>query len=313
MTPFLLRNLPFLALYATGVVLSLRMKNDRREPATWGTVGFSVLLAFSILGLVEVGWVISAHRRGVSLGELNLFLKGWGYLRMAVFYFTYAALAIGALRWREKTGDRSSQPGVWLTVSVTLMIAKIILGKSVTVANPWIGLVYLSSLGSMVSLLVAFCGWRGGGIMASLSESPVDVPAPPAPSGEGPAKGIFEERDFFPFVLGVLVLGGLVCVPVLWGLFSGMGYAQAIFPSLVSCGIFIYAHDKRGNFSVVKLLVGYAIVFLSLMRVMAQLGPNGGKPFFVAGGFLGFVVMFACGWAGIAAGRLLRRNLADKP
>jgi hypothetical protein len=308
MTPFLLRNLPFLALYATGVVLSLRMKNDRREVATWGTVGFSVLLAFSILGLVEVGWVLSAHRRGVPLGELNLFLKGWGYLRMAVFHFTYAALAVGALRWREKTGDRNPQPGVWLTVSVILMIAKIILGKSVTVANPWAALVYLFSLGSVVSLLVAFCGWRGGGIPASLSEPAVDVPAPAAPSGEGAAKGMFEERDYFPFVFGVMVLGGLVCVPALWGLFTGMGYAKAIFPSLVSCGIFLYAHDKRGNFSVVKLLVGYAIVFMSLMRVMTQLGPNGVKPFFVAGGFLGFVVMFACGWAGIALGRLLRRK-----
>lgn len=308
MTPFLLRNLPFLALYATGVVLSLRMKNDRRAVATWGTVGFSVLLAFSILGLVEVGWVLSAHRRGVPLGDLNLFLKGWGYVRMAVFYLAYTALAVGALRWREKTGDRNPQPGVWLTVSVTLMVAKIILGQSLTVGNPWTGLVYLFSLGSLVSLLVAFCGWRGGGIPASLSEPAVDVPAPAAPSGEGAAKGMFEERDYFPFVLGVSVLGGLVCIPVFWGLFSGMGYAQAIFPSLVSCGIFIYAHDKRGNFSVVKLLVGYAIVFMSLMCVMTQLGPNGGKPFFVAGGFLGFVVMFACGWAGIALGRLLRRK-----
>jgi hypothetical protein len=66
---------------------------------------------------------------------LDLVLKVWGYFRMAVFYLTYAALAVGALRWREKTGDRNPQPGVWLTVSVILMIAKIILGKSLTVGQ----------------------------------------------------------------------------------------------------------------------------------------------------------------------------------
>lgn len=107
-------------------------------------------------------------------------------------------------------------------------------------------------------------------------------------------------------------MGGLACIPILWGHFTGMGYARAIIPSLVSCAIFLYAHDKRGNFSVVKLLVGYLIVFMSLMRVMGKLGPGGGKPFFVAGGFLGFVVMFACGWAGIAVGRLIRGNPAEK-
>ncbi|MBP8005056.1 MAG: hypothetical protein KA044_08440 [Elusimicrobia bacterium] len=103
-------------------------------------------------------------------------------------------------------------------------------------------------------------------------------------------------------------MAGLVAIPVLWGHFTGIGYARAIIPSLVSCGIFIYAHDKRGNFSVVKLLVGYLFLFMTLVRAMAKVGPNGGKPFFVAGGFLGFVVMFACGWAGIAVGRLLRRT-----
>ncbi|MBK7208549.1 MAG: hypothetical protein IPH91_09850 [Elusimicrobia bacterium] len=309
MMPLLLQRLPFLLLYSVGVALTLRRKNMSRELALWGAVCYGVLIALSIVGLVEVAAVISASKHGLGTGDWRSYLKVWGYFRMAVFYLTFAALAVGALRGRENTGDLARWPRRLVGVSVAVLLVNTVFAHRLVGPTPWVPLIYVLSLGSTITLMVAFFGWRpNAGASAPVGLPALSTPAVPQPSGEAAAKGMFEERDYFPFLLGVLVLAGLVAIPVLWGHFTGIGYARAIIPSLVSCGIFIYAHDKRGNFSVVKLLVGYLFLFMTLVRAMAKVGPNGGKPFFVAGGFLGFVVMFACGWAGIAVGRLLRRT-----
>jgi len=315
MTSFFLHSLPFLAIYILGLVLALKRKDAQPGLALWGAVCYGVLIVYSVSGLIQVGCVISAHQRGLPIGEWSGVLKVLGLFRMVIFYLVYSALAVGALRWRENSGGWPRSTAIPLGVSIFLMAADIALTHSGARPASMAPLIFLSGLGSMITLLIAFYGGRGDGAFSTFA-AVFSAPAQPAPANPGemapgappaaPLKGMFEERDYIPFVLGVLILGGLVLVPVLWGQINQLDYARSIFPSLLSCGIFLYAHDKRGNFSISKFLVGYLIVFMAILRAVARTGPGGGKPFFIAGGVLGFVVLFACGWAGIGVVRLLR-------
>ena len=121
---------------------------------------------------------------------------------------------------------------------------------------------------------------------------------------------MFNEEDFIPYVCGVMILGGLLIVPVVWGHFMQMEYEKSLFPSLISCGIFAFSHDKRGNFLLGRFIILSIYTFFTIIRTMAKYGPGGGKPMFVAGGLLGYLVMLACGWAGIALTRFVRKKMA---
>lgn len=320
MTSFFLHSLPFLTIYVFGLILALKRKDTRPGLALWGAVCYGVLIVYSVMGLIQVGCVIMAHQRGAEIGAWSGVLKVLGIFRSVVFYLVYSALAVGALRWRQDGGGVSRSTAVPLGVSIFLMAADMALthgGARPASVGP---LIFILGLGSMITLLIAFYGGRGDGAFSTFAAL-FATPAPPTPANPGelapgatpaaPPKGMFEERDYIPFVLGVLILGGLVLVPLLWGQINRLNYAWSIFPSLLSCGIFLYAHDRRGNFSVAKFLAGYLIVFMAILRAVARPGSGGGKPFFIAGGFLGFVVLFACGWAGIGVARLLRPKVTE--
>lgn len=116
---------------------------------------------------------------------------------------------------------------------------------------------------------------------------------------------VYREQDHIPYMIGTMVLGGLGAVPVTYGMLSNISYQNSLVPSLVSCGIFLFAHDKRGNISFFRLIGGIAFVMVVVMGASAQRGGSE-HPFFLAGGLLGFVLMAGCGWLGIAIGRALR-------
>ncbi len=113
---------------------------------------------------------------------------------------------------------------------------------------------------------------------------------------------MFRKNDHIPFLCGIFILGGLVVVPIVWGMMLKASYMQALFPSLVSCGIFAFAHDQRGNFSILRLLGAMVVGFL----IMTRMGDLIGGSFFLAGGLLGYILLSLCGWAGIGIGRSLR-------
>lgn len=137
------------------------------------------------------------------------------------------------------------------------------------------------------------------------------VPHPAATSSTTtkPApQGMFREEDFIPYVCGVMLLGGFIVIPVMWGSFMRLSYGQAVFSSLISCGVFAASHDKRGNFNWVRFLVLFAFFYISVMRTAMRYGHSNGQPMFLAGGFLGYLVMLGCGWAGIASARWVRKG-----
>lgn len=117
--------------------------------------------------------------------------------------------------------------------------------------------------------------------------------------------GVYREQDHIPYMIGTMVFGGLGAVPATYGMLSKISYQDSLLPALVSCGIFLFAHDNRGNISFFRLIAGIAVVMFTVMR--ASVHPGGGaRPFFLAGGILGFILMAGCGWLGIAIGRALR-------
>lgn len=306
MIPILLNNLPMLVILIIGIAMALDRKNKHPQLAAWATVCYGVLIAVWVMRMIQFGWIVSAHQQGIEIRDHQVLLTALGYFRMVVSYIVLAALVIGALRWRQGTGDHSQKPGILAGVSIFLTIAGTVLARSLTGASPLSLLVLICELGSMITLMIAFYGWR----------SYEDVPVPntdhviSGPDAQKPAplqSGMFEEKDFIPFVLGVMILGGMGCIPVIWGQLTQMGYAKAVIPSLISCGIFVYAHDNRGNFSILKFLAGMLFVFMIVLRAMAQSGGNT-KPMFFAGGIVGYIIMFACGWAGIALVRTFRRK-----
>ncbi|MGE0267368.1 MAG: hypothetical protein AB7S78_02780 [Candidatus Omnitrophota bacterium] len=116
---------------------------------------------------------------------------------------------------------------------------------------------------------------------------------------------MFRKSDYIPFGLGIFILGGLFFVPLIWSRLNQVDFEDAILPSIISCLVFFIAHDNRGNFSIGRFIMGLVLVYFLLLRTIAKYG-GGGQSLFIAGGFLGYIVMFGCGWAGIMLGRLIR-------
>jgi hypothetical protein len=115
---------------------------------------------------------------------------------------------------------------------------------------------------------------------------------------------MFRKSDYIPFGLGIFIFGGLFLVPLFWSKFNHIDFEDAILPSIISCLVFFIAHDNRGNFSFGRFIMGFVFVYFTIMRTSMKYGS--GSKMFLAGGFLGYLVMFACGWAGIMLGRLVR-------
>ncbi len=122
---------------------------------------------------------------------------------------------------------------------------------------------------------------------------------------------MYRKQDYPFFIFGVALFAGLGLVPVIWGSLSGIAYKQALLPSIISCTIFLFAFNDEGKFSLLRFFGG--MVFALLLVFKTSIAAGSSKPFFIAGGIFGFLIMFACGWVGIWIGRLFRPiKLNDK-
>ena len=96
-----------------------------------------------------------------------------------------------------------------------------------------------------------------------------------------------------------LVVGGLV----------SLSYVNALPWSLLSVLVFVPAFRRDGRISWWRFLPSFAILSIALQIYNAQRK----EPGFVAGGALGFVVVFACGYIGsVLQGLFVARHPADK-
>jgi len=122
-------------------------------------------------------------------------------------------------------------------------------------------------------------------------------------SGEGAETPMFKDTDYLPFMLGVFLIGGLVGIPIAYGLISGLGYFKSLPWSLVSCIVLLIGFRRSGSISwgrAVPAFIGGAMVVNAYNLIT-------GKPAFVAGGFLGFLLSAGCGYIGIGIGRIFKK------
>jgi hypothetical protein len=115
--------------------------------------------------------------------------------------------------------------------------------------------------------------------------------------------GMFKETDYMPFMLGVFIIGGLIGMPLTYGLGTGLGYFESLPWSLASCVVFLIAFRRNGTISWGRAVPAIAAIIIGASVYNASTG----KPAFAAGGFLGFLLVMVCGYVGIGIGRIFKR------
>ncbi len=306
-------NIPFFIFYFYAISVSLEKRKVQQQPATLSLIVFSAFLGKAVIVFILV---LLLQRGGGGEGAS----KSLYQVMIAIHYVLMALLMFCIFGWRKSEEATYKRPIKLTVVGFVLIGVGILFSiffqrmfvdggfngdiKLFAGFNAFFSMIF--GLGSLIFFLKAIFDSRG---------YPEAKPAVvTAGQGNGssadqinvqvPLTGLFEEKDFIPYVVGIMGFGGLLIIPLLWGGFMGMGYERSMFPALLSCGIFAFSHDKRGNFLWGRFIFLSIYVFFMIMRTAAKYG-GGGKPMFLAGGFLGYVVMFGCGWLGIAINRFL--------
>lgn len=119
-------------------------------------------------------------------------------------------------------------------------------------------------------------------------------------SAPGP---MFKETDYIPFMLGVFIIGGLIGMPLTYGLGTGLSYFESLPWSLASCVVFLIAFRRDGTISWGRAILAIGAIIIST-RIYSQ---STGKPAFAAGGIVGFLLVMVCGYIGIGTGRIFKK------
>lgn len=316
----ILNVIPFLIIDIIGMVISIKKRRYQKQPASLAIIAYGTLIILLLINLAQNIWISWAESQDMLYSPRSMSsIRSLSTIIAVVHYIVLAALMVGVFIGRKDTGGSYKKPVI---IVVTVILWQLITSPIfASVTFPYIfylPFVFLiCTISTKIALLVALYGWRNdaglkplaenqsqASVVAIASDTATNDYANSVPSN----KGVFEEKDYIPFAAGILVLGGIVIVPIVWAQIVDIYYPQALFPSLLSCAIFIYAHDKRGNFSLGKFLLGFLVVLFQIMRTTAEHGVSE-QPMFLAGGIVGFLIMYACGWAGIMIARFFRRKI----
>lgn len=121
--------------------------------------------------------------------------------------------------------------------------------------------------------------------------------------GEGGETPMFKETDYLPFMLGVFLIGGLVGIPLAYGLITGLSYFKSLLWSLIGCIVFLIAFRRNGSISwgrAIPAIIGSAMVVSAYTQITR-------KPSFAPTGLLGFLLLAGCGYVGIWIGRIFKK------
>jgi len=115
--------------------------------------------------------------------------------------------------------------------------------------------------------------------------------------------GMFKETDYMPFMLGVFLIGGLLGMPLTYGLGTGLSYLESLPWALASCVVFLIAFRRNGTISWGRAIPAIVAVIIGANAY----NQSTRKPAFAAGGLLGFLLVMVCGYVGIGIGRIFKR------
>ena len=122
-------------------------------------------------------------------------------------------------------------------------------------------------------------------------------------------KKYFAEKEYKSFVVGVLILGGLVILPLFWGYVFNLrsidskNYYPGILPVslLLSAGLLV-AFRRDGSISSGRMIITGLIGLL----VATILAAASGRTNFLSNTVISFLVTFFCGYFGIVVRRLFK-------
>lgn len=118
--------------------------------------------------------------------------------------------------------------------------------------------------------------------------------------------GLFRYEDYWPYISGVFVFGGLTAVPFsLMGLCDIEPYYAFVLGLLGSC-VLVYSHTHYGRFKIERFLLGVFVVLNASFRAADVAIFGAGYTFFLIVILLavsGLIFMEICGWIGILIGR----------
>lgn len=299
-------TVPFLLVYLTGMVISVKRLPYQKQPALLASIACGVLIMTLLVNVsisIWLQWIVQDG--SLSIAESVGMMANLQKISIALYYLSLAALACGVFIGRKATGGSFREPAIIVAAVVMVACLNLAIASGLIIINSDIFqfVLWAMRIVAAIALLVALYGWRNDAHLKTLPPVVEETANPNLPQ-----TGPFREQDYIPFIAGVLVLGGLLIVPFIYGMFLNIYYPQALFSSLLSCGIFLYAHDRRGNFSFGKFLLAYLFILFQILRTSTQQG-GANHPIFIAGGLLGIALMLACGWAGIAIARVYRSKV----
>lgn len=127
-------------------------------------------------------------------------------------------------------------------------------------------------------------------------------------------KGWFNEEEYWPFVIGVMIVSGLIITPVIYSNISGLEDKkpiQLIALGVMYSGLFCIAHTRNGRISIPRLLLGLAA--LSYAAVSTWINNPYSAVELVIPGLLPLAAMYLGGWIGITLWRAGRTNVSSHP
>lgn len=300
---FFLPSLLFVAFYSYALFVCVQKKTIQPQPATYAQYVFSVLLALLLLHLI-------GSLPGIGRA-LYPFLRTFGAAHLALF-----AVLIGlSLGGRPQPDPFRQTLWIWLSIAIGLRAAGFAVPLFMKNSAMNRSLADIQSTFLLLNVLTAILNLSAFGIVLKCLFSGRGYPERARTASQPPADSAspsltqrppFPQDDFVPYLIGVMVLAGFLIIPVLWGSFMGIPYTQALFSSVLSCILFCISHNKQGQFQWAKFVMLYLFAFFSILRSTLEHGYA--RPMFLAGGFLGMMVMFGCGWAGIGIARWMRKQ-----
>ncbi len=312
MISYYVTSLAFFALYLYAIRLCFAKRKIEAQPATLGLYLFFTLLVEHLLSLILIT-LLQNKPDAAAFTRIVFKLIAW------MNWGLFLGLLAGMLGWRKSPQNRNKMLIKWASAALALKLIgtfsfpishRLYLTLQPDMAaQAYFGIVSvfttLVHLAAYTLIINGFFRWRGypepaAALAASLASDSTKTTS----STVATAPGLFKEADFIPYLCGVMILGGLIAIPMVWGMMHGIGYGQALLPALVSCGIFAASHNKRGHFLWMRFLL--MMLFFSMQIMKTANSYSHTRPMFLAGGFLGFLIMSGCGWAGIFLARKLR-------
>lgn len=114
--------------------------------------------------------------------------------------------------------------------------------------------------------------------------------------------------EFVPFLYGVIIIGGIFAVPVIWGIMLKMDFFSSLPGSLILCILLLLAFQR--DFRIVWIRGIISLVLISVIAVYLSITSR--MPMFTVGVFVAVILMIIGGYIGIWTDRLLGKITGER-